>query len=91
MPSHWGAKRQGKLEVTQSFESYDPNRDPTMRPTPFQAYVAYSTGCDKFCTYCIVPSVRGPEQGRHPDHILAEVKATGRPRVARRSHCWGNG
>lgn len=64
----------GKLEVTQSFESYDPNRDPTMRPTPFQAYVRIQLGCDKFCTYCIVPSVRGPEQGRHPDHILAEVK-----------------
>jgi tRNA-2-methylthio-N6-dimethylallyladenosine synthase len=31
-------------------------------------------GCDKFCTYCIVPSVRGPEQSRHPEHIAAEVR-----------------
>jgi tRNA-2-methylthio-N6-dimethylallyladenosine synthase len=31
-------------------------------------------GCDKFCTYCIVPSVRGPEQSRHPDHVAAEVR-----------------
>ena len=31
-------------------------------------------GCDKFCTYCIVPSVRGPEQSRDPDHIVAEVR-----------------
>lgn len=69
-----GRSAAGKLEVTQSFESYDPNRDPTMRPTPFQAYVRIQLGCDKFCTYCIVPSVRGPEQGRHPDHILAEVR-----------------
>jgi tRNA-2-methylthio-N6-dimethylallyladenosine synthase len=30
-------------------------------------------GCDKFCTYCIVPSVRGPEQSRHPEHVAAEV------------------
>jgi tRNA-2-methylthio-N6-dimethylallyladenosine synthase len=30
-------------------------------------------GCDKFCTYCIVPSVRGPEQSRPPEHIAAEV------------------
>ena len=29
---------------------------------------------DKFCTYCIVPSVRGPEQSRPPEHILTEVR-----------------
>jgi tRNA-2-methylthio-N6-dimethylallyladenosine synthase len=44
-----------------------------MRPTPYQAFVRIQIGCDKFCTYCIVPSVRGPEQGRHPDHIYAEA------------------
>src|SRR3954449_1273847 len=63
-----------RREVEQSFESYDPLRDPSMRPTPFQAYVRVQIGCDKFCTYCIVPSVRGPEQGRHPQHIAAEVR-----------------
>src|SRR5262249_34684311 len=31
-------------------------------------------GCDKFCTYCIVPTVRGPEQSRPPEHILAEAR-----------------
>jgi tRNA-2-methylthio-N6-dimethylallyladenosine synthase len=36
--------------------------------------VRIQIGCDKFCTYCIVPSVRGPEQGRHPEHIAAEVR-----------------
>src|SRR5262245_16949170 len=61
-------------EVTASFESYDPLRDPSMRPTPFQAYVRVQIGCDKFCTYCVVPSTRGPEQGRHPEHIAAEVR-----------------
>src|SRR5438128_1267837 len=61
-------------EVERSFESYDPLRDPSMRPSPFQAYVRIMIGCDKFCTYCIVPSVRGPEQSRHPDHIAAEVR-----------------
>jgi tRNA-2-methylthio-N6-dimethylallyladenosine synthase len=61
-------------EVTASFESFDPMRDPSMRPTPFQAYVRVQIGCDKFCTYCVVPSTRGPEQGRHPDHIAAEVR-----------------
>src|SRR5437868_14653902 len=61
-------------EVEASFESYDPMRDPSMRPNRFQAYVRIMIGCDKFCTYCIVPSVRGPEQSRPPEHIAAEVR-----------------
>jgi tRNA-2-methylthio-N6-dimethylallyladenosine synthase len=61
-------------DVEESFESYDPMRDPSMRPSPFQAYVRIMIGCDKFCTYCVVPSVRGPEQSRSPDHIAAEVR-----------------
>src|SRR5437667_3853246 len=61
-------------EVERSFESYDPLRDPSMRPSPFQAFVRIMIGCDKFCTYCIVPSVRGPEQSRPPEHIVAEVR-----------------
>ncbi len=61
-------------EVEASFESYDPMRDPSMRPSPFQAYVRIQIGCDKFCTYCVVPSTRGPEQSRHPLQIAAEVR-----------------
>ena len=64
----------GRHEVEASFVSYDPARDPTMRPTPFQAFVRIQIGCDKFCTYCVVPSTRGPEQSRPPEHILAEVR-----------------
>src|SRR5437870_10266219 len=61
-------------EVEHSFASYDPLRDPSMRPNRFQAYVRIMIGCDKFCTYCIVPKVRGPEQSRHPEQIAAEVR-----------------
>jgi tRNA-2-methylthio-N6-dimethylallyladenosine synthase len=67
-------KEASRPEVERSFESYDPMRDPSMRPAVFQAYVRIMIGCDKFCTYCIVPSVRGPEQSRHPSDISAEVK-----------------
>jgi len=67
-------KAGSRTDVEQSFESYDPLRDPTMRPTPFQAFVRIMIGCDKFCTYCIVPSVRGPEQSRPAAHILAEAR-----------------
>ncbi|HWA98379.1 MAG TPA: tRNA (N6-isopentenyl adenosine(37)-C2)-methylthiotransferase MiaB [Pirellulales bacterium] len=63
-----------RAEVERSFESYDPLRDPEMRPSPFQAFVRIMIGCDKFCTYCIVPMVRGPEQSRPPEHILAEAR-----------------
>ena len=69
-----GRAEASRVEVTESFESYDPLREPSMRPTPFQAFVRTQFGCDKFCTYCIVPSVRGPEQSRPPAHILAEVR-----------------
>ncbi len=67
-------KEGSRHEVERSFESYDPMRDPSMRPSPSQAYVRIMIGCDKFCTYCIVPNVRGPEQSRHPEHIAAEVR-----------------
>src|SRR5262249_53285350 len=60
--------------VTASFEEYDPLREPAMRPSPFQAFVRIMMGCDKFCTYCVVPSVRGPEQSRPPGAILAEAR-----------------
>ncbi len=67
-------KAGSREEIEQSFESYDPLRDPQMRPTPFQAFVRIMIGCDKFCTYCIVPSVRGPEQSRPAAQIVAEAR-----------------
>ena len=42
--------------------------------TACQAYVRVMRGCNKFCSYCIVPSVRGPEISRPPENILAEVE-----------------
>ena len=61
-------------EIKRSHETFDPLRDPTMRPTPFQAYLRIQIGCDKFCTYCIVPMTRGPEQGRPPQQIVEEAR-----------------
>ncbi len=69
------ARNAGSREsVTASFESYDADREPAMRPSGFQAFVRVMMGCDKFCTYCIVPSVRGPEQSRPPAMILGEAR-----------------
>ncbi len=61
--------------ITASFAEYDPLREPAMRPNSFQAFVRIMMGCDKFCTYCIVPSVRGPEQSRPPSTIVDEARA----------------
>ncbi|MCA9077354.1 MAG: tRNA (N6-isopentenyl adenosine(37)-C2)-methylthiotransferase MiaB, partial [Planctomycetaceae bacterium] len=47
-----GRKEGNREEVAGSFTSYDPLRDPQMRPSPWQAYVRIMIGCDKFCTYC---------------------------------------
>ncbi len=41
---------------------------------PAQAYVRVMRGCDKFCSYCVVPYVRGPEASRPPQKIIAQIK-----------------
>ena len=67
-------KEGGRDAVSDSFQSYDPLREPEMRPTPHQAFVRIVIGCDKFCTYCVVPMTRGPEQSRPPRDIRHEVQ-----------------
>ena len=68
-------RRDGSQEdIRRSHETFDPLRDPSMRPTPYQAYLRIQIGCDKFCTYCVVPMTRGPEQGRPPTQIVSEAR-----------------
>jgi tRNA-2-methylthio-N6-dimethylallyladenosine synthase len=44
-------------------------------PVRRSAYVRITRGCNKFCTYCVVPFTRGAEVHRPPDHIVDECKA----------------
>ena len=69
-----GRREGSQDDIRKSHETFDPLRDPTMRPTPYQAYLRIQIGCDKFCTYCVVPNTRGPEQGRPPEMIVEEAQ-----------------
>lgn len=44
------------------------------RDDKVKAYISIIRGCDKYCTYCVVPYTRGPEVSRHPDNILEECR-----------------
>jgi tRNA-2-methylthio-N6-dimethylallyladenosine synthase len=46
----------------------------TRRDNPFRAFLTIIEGCDKACSYCVVPFTRGPERSRSSDAILREVR-----------------
>ena len=47
---------------------------PVKRMSGYKAWVSVMYGCNNFCSYCIVPYVRGRERSRRPEDICAEVK-----------------
>ncbi len=66
---HWGPI----TEVVDELQAM-PSSLPVKRELPHSAWITIQVGCNNTCTFCIVPSVRGPEISRRPGDILDEVR-----------------
>ncbi|HEX4776606.1 MAG TPA: tRNA (N6-isopentenyl adenosine(37)-C2)-methylthiotransferase MiaB, partial [Acidimicrobiia bacterium] len=69
------AARRGEpvVEILEEHEAY-PSALPARREVDHAAWVTIQIGCDNSCTFCIVPSVRGPEVSRRMGDVVREVE-----------------
>ena len=66
--------RKGRVFYVEDSEGVIVEGLPVVRSNTLKAWVSIMYGCNNFCSYCIVPYVRGRERSRKPDAIIAEVK-----------------
>ncbi len=68
------ALQQGKRAFYPDTEYGIPEGLPVRRESTFKAWVSIMYGCNNFCTYCVVPYVRGRERSRRRECILEEIR-----------------
>ena len=67
-----GEERITGLDDRQTEETFE--TEFTARSNPHRGYITIIEGCDKFCSYCVVPFTRGKERSRTAESVLAEAR-----------------
>ncbi len=75
MERHGRRGNKGRLFMAEPSDGVIAEGLPRRRDGKLKAWLSIMNGCDNFCSYCIVPYVRGRERSRRPEDILAEARA----------------